>query len=436
MPLSSDAKEWALQILPKLPPELCDSVVDHLHDDKPTLKVCTLVCKAWLPSSTIHLFSSFSWPPCHHVWETRVLTSADDFDCRCGTEKSNFEHLLMLLTVTPRVTSAVSCLRLSSLRLSQPPFFHLSLSTLYAIIDCLPYLRVIEFADCSLQQDVVLRPDDSRMRDDLEVRFRPLFRNSQLWMHDAFNIIPALSPLGKLYIGATMFNRLDAGRTPVPPVGSQRARVTALETRWEIAHCVKHLFHCLQLYVDFSSIRTLRLRGPICDRTGNFLSFFPSTIEELTYHVSDVSPSIPHCSQLRSVTVIGSIIAGPNGPSEWSDIVRDLHAVPTCNIHGLCVTLQVFEDPGWTDNAAPVDLPFYHLHRTLTNQDWMHFARCLERFLSLQSIQLKMELQPVHHRPGKLSEDIPRCIRILREVTSGYLSNALAAITSVQCRCR
>ncbi|EKM54060.1 uncharacterized protein PHACADRAFT_60584, partial [Phanerochaete carnosa HHB-10118-sp] len=50
------------------PPELFDSVIDHLHDDKAALHKCSLVCKDWVPSSTFHLFSTFSWPPCHHMW--------------------------------------------------------------------------------------------------------------------------------------------------------------------------------------------------------------------------------------------------------------------------------------------------------------------------------------------------------------------------------
>ena len=91
----SDAKEWAsAEALPKLPAELCDSVVDYLYEDKSALRACALVCKAWVPASTFHLFSSFSWPPCHHLWETRKLTEANDWECRCGTDQADFEQCL------------------------------------------------------------------------------------------------------------------------------------------------------------------------------------------------------------------------------------------------------------------------------------------------------------------------------------------------------
>ncbi|KAH6906540.1 hypothetical protein BKA70DRAFT_1287952 [Coprinopsis sp. MPI-PUGE-AT-0042] len=41
----------------RLPQELVDHVVDHLHDDTATLRSCSRVSKAWLPTSRYHLFS-------------------------------------------------------------------------------------------------------------------------------------------------------------------------------------------------------------------------------------------------------------------------------------------------------------------------------------------------------------------------------------------
>ena len=39
-----------------LPPELTDHIIAFLHDDRETLKACSLVCKNWLPSSRYSLF--------------------------------------------------------------------------------------------------------------------------------------------------------------------------------------------------------------------------------------------------------------------------------------------------------------------------------------------------------------------------------------------
>ncbi|KAF7305347.1 APH domain-containing protein [Mycena chlorophos] len=42
---------------PRLPSETHDLIIDHLHDDVPTLRQCSLVCKAWLPAARLHIFS-------------------------------------------------------------------------------------------------------------------------------------------------------------------------------------------------------------------------------------------------------------------------------------------------------------------------------------------------------------------------------------------
>ncbi|OCH91671.1 hypothetical protein OBBRIDRAFT_512542 [Obba rivulosa] len=43
-----------------LPAELTDRILDFSHDDEDTLKVCSLVCRAWTPSSRFHMFSTLS----------------------------------------------------------------------------------------------------------------------------------------------------------------------------------------------------------------------------------------------------------------------------------------------------------------------------------------------------------------------------------------
>ena len=41
---------------PRLPIELCEDVIDNLHDDNHTLRACSLVCRAFLSASRRHLF--------------------------------------------------------------------------------------------------------------------------------------------------------------------------------------------------------------------------------------------------------------------------------------------------------------------------------------------------------------------------------------------
>lgn len=39
-----------------LSPEIWDQIIDHLHDNKPTLSACTLVHRSWTTSARLHLF--------------------------------------------------------------------------------------------------------------------------------------------------------------------------------------------------------------------------------------------------------------------------------------------------------------------------------------------------------------------------------------------
>lgn len=39
-----------------LPPELVDEAIDHLWDDPKALQACSLTCRAWVPSTRLHLF--------------------------------------------------------------------------------------------------------------------------------------------------------------------------------------------------------------------------------------------------------------------------------------------------------------------------------------------------------------------------------------------
>jgi hypothetical protein len=50
------------QTKPRLPNEIQDHILDFLHNSKPTLKACALVCRAWVPTSRYHLFSKIQMP--------------------------------------------------------------------------------------------------------------------------------------------------------------------------------------------------------------------------------------------------------------------------------------------------------------------------------------------------------------------------------------
>ncbi|KAM5540164.1 hypothetical protein V8D89_006304 [Ganoderma adspersum] len=97
-----------------LPKELTDAIIDHLHDDRPSLQACALVCSAWLDPSRYHLFRSLT------VSQYGLLKSTVDFLISCpdvacyverfiilGEEITNlslkWDHFSLLLSRLPRL---------------------------------------------------------------------------------------------------------------------------------------------------------------------------------------------------------------------------------------------------------------------------------------------------------------------------------------------
>lgn len=81
---------------PRVPPELCDYVIDFLHDDRRSLSACSLTCKAWLPAVRYHMFGS-------------VILQKHRFD--------TFSHLLYS---SPHIGSYVKDLTIEKLSYPQP----------------------------------------------------------------------------------------------------------------------------------------------------------------------------------------------------------------------------------------------------------------------------------------------------------------------------
>ena len=72
--LSSLSSSWNM----RLPLELTDTVIDHLHNDQQALSACALTCRVWLPTVRFHRFRnvSLSCDATHHFHEV-LLASPD-----------------------------------------------------------------------------------------------------------------------------------------------------------------------------------------------------------------------------------------------------------------------------------------------------------------------------------------------------------------------
>ena len=66
-------------------------MIDYLHDDMASLCEASLVCRAWLPTSSYHLFDRLAWPPCFHAWEEWTTRR-----CRCrAIDQTSFWLMLL-----------------------------------------------------------------------------------------------------------------------------------------------------------------------------------------------------------------------------------------------------------------------------------------------------------------------------------------------------
>lgn len=121
------------------PQEILDAIIDHLYDDPVTLQRCSLVCKSWEPSSTYHLFFSWSWPP------SIKFMSADTSLARC------LDHL----SSSPRICSSIRRLRIRrsfELNPKTSPAPRNTRRLLLRILDLLPSLRVLHCSQLEVRQ--------------------------------------------------------------------------------------------------------------------------------------------------------------------------------------------------------------------------------------------------------------------------------------------
>lgn len=66
-----------------LPPELVDEAIDHLWDDTQTLRACSLTCRAWVPSSRLHLFRTVRVRSAEDCVRLAALLNSSPIIARC-----------------------------------------------------------------------------------------------------------------------------------------------------------------------------------------------------------------------------------------------------------------------------------------------------------------------------------------------------------------
>ncbi|KAH8105265.1 hypothetical protein BXZ70DRAFT_1004782 [Cristinia sonorae] len=109
---------------PRLPQELTDIVIDHLHDDKESLKACTLVSDDWF------------WPARFHLFNTTVITTSN--------EKHGLDAFLDSVATSPlQLGHQVRCLHVRGAHDKSQDDFLSILDFMKAILPRLPSIRKV-----------------------------------------------------------------------------------------------------------------------------------------------------------------------------------------------------------------------------------------------------------------------------------------------------
>ncbi|KAJ3552870.1 hypothetical protein NM688_g3927 [Phlebia brevispora] len=117
-------------MMPLLPHELSDRIIDFLHDDRSTLSKVSLVCRSFLPATRYHRFSNL------------VLVG------------SRIERFNQLLDISPNLGAFVSNLVLNS-GLSHTVWRRLSAETLSNMLQRMPALQFLDLRFLRLQDEVM-----------------------------------------------------------------------------------------------------------------------------------------------------------------------------------------------------------------------------------------------------------------------------------------
>jgi len=136
-------------VVPPLPPELTDHIIDYLHKDTSSLRACALACRTWLPAARYHRFRVVSVKSDGGLRALKKLLSSSPAICLI------VETLRISFFTYKRLSVLPSLPAVSKLALHHIDFDQLAVSDLATIGAKLPALRRLAIALCSLPWDAL-----------------------------------------------------------------------------------------------------------------------------------------------------------------------------------------------------------------------------------------------------------------------------------------
>lgn len=335
----------------RVPPELCDSIIGHLQDDTAALQRSSLVCRDWLPASTLHLFRHLQWPPCSRPGKSSCQESWDRSKIAAELENA--------LRGSPRLRGAVQDLTFTVHSHAcggdsdvDPRVSHNS-TPLFCAIALLPHIRKLSVVRFPLQAE---SPPEGFLQvfslEDLSIdncslslsmsfdRQPPAVNFNQL-----IAFIACFKSVSRLTVRGRFRGARDMANLPVAPVIQPRLlRVTSLSVSVPYG-----IMDALSFALDFESIQSFRVYSVPYPQTAlKFTSQMPN-LQSLEYPPCDNWDIYPNyrpfagCPPLRSLKFKSSLViyTGPGGVeclSSWPFILSDLHRLDLCELQELAIT--------------------------------------------------------------------------------------------------
>ncbi|KAF5378513.1 hypothetical protein D9615_007150 [Tricholomella constricta] len=273
----------------RLPHELIDWIIDHLHDDRAALSACCFVCKAWLASSRYHLFKDICLnyycddilalpPPSMFAVAARRLTLSNKKFLPPGIEHFSSINSFYLVVLTPNadMLTRIPLLfsRITLLELNQVRFD--SFAHMVQLICALPNLETLTQHICSWIHQEVDQPL-------AELRLPPRLHT--------LNVLSL-----RHHVFLDWFNALD----PLPPLSTLRLYNVGEPHVSSMGTAIKRLG---------GSLQHLTLELCVQNHAGPILFPIPSRNAPLTTSVVCIdflagSIDLNHSVNLRSFTLI------------------------------------------------------------------------------------------------------------------------------------
>lgn len=344
---------------PRVPPEISDNILGYLQDDIGTLQQCSLVCRNWLPASTLHLFRHLQWPPCSRPGKTN---RREDL----GHSKTAAQ-LEAVLRTSPRLRGTIQELTFTfpSFARGHPPDpspggSH-DITPLIHIICLLPYIRALSITG------YFLGPMKS-----LPTEFLHAFTLEELsfTLESTPGIFPLLPPrpvelkflvafmacfqsVSRLTVGGVVGARDSVEMADIPDATVIRPRSLRV-TSFSLGSCDVDVLEALSVLLDFESVQSLQLyhSAPLSERASRFISqmtnlqslwYSPCGWYEVNYWPFAGCPPLRRLT-FKTILTITTNQGEATCSTAWPAILRDLRQFDLCELQELVIEQTVGEE--------------------------------------------------------------------------------------------